>query len=107
MLTDGTEERQFLHCDDCAECLVALMDRYEILDDVTDVSSFEWTSIREIADLISPKVICGDIVSPNIKNEPRRNVLEFWKPTISLKCHLTEDVNILSHKINGCMPFTD
>jgi len=84
MLTDGTEERQFLHCDDCAECLVTLMYRYETLDDVTDISSFEWTSIHEIADMISPKVTCGDIVTPNIKNEPRRDVLEFWKPEIAL-----------------------
>lgn len=62
MLTTGEERRQFIHIDDvCRGFHQALSQN---LQGIYDVSSFEWVSVREIADIIarhaSAKVIPGE-----------------------------------------------
>ena len=90
LMTDGEEERQFLHTDDCAKCLSIIMNNYdEIGENVesVDVTSFESTRIIDVA-----KYICED-VRPSTKkmnthdrvNEPRPFILDYWKPEISLQ----------------------
>ena len=89
-MTDGEEERQFLHTDDCARCLTTVMDNYdEILDttDSVDVTIFESTKIKDIA-----KYICDDVrpIEKNMTthdrmNEPRPFILNYWIPEITLK----------------------
>ena len=89
LMTTGEEERQFLHTDDCAKCLITVMKNYnEILKDNrhVDVTSFEWTKIKDVA-----KFICDDIRVTDIKvtthdrkNQPSSFILNYWKPTISL-----------------------
>jgi nucleoside-diphosphate-sugar epimerase len=90
LMTDGEEERQFLHTDDCAKCLSIIMNNYdEIGENVesVDVTSFESTRIIDVA-----KYICED-VRPSTKkmnthdrtNEPRPFILDYWKPEISLE----------------------
>jgi len=90
LMTDGEEERQFLHTDDCAKCLTTVMDKYdEISENVesVDITSFESIKIKEVA-----KCICDDIRPSEKKmnthdrtNEPRPFILDYWKPVISLE----------------------
>ena len=89
--TNGKEERQFLHSDDCADCLIVIMDNYETIKktEVTiDVTNFEWISIESVAKMISDCVNVNtdvvDTVHTN-KTEPRRFILDYWSPKISLK----------------------
>lgn len=90
LMTDGEEERQFLHTDDCAKCLMTVMNNYdEIREKVesVDITSFETTRIIDVA-----KYICDDVRPSEKKmnthdriNEPRPLILDYWKPDISLK----------------------
>ena len=95
MLTDGTEERQFLYAEDCCECLYKMSLEYDHLDKEYSyhLSSFRWTSITEVAMIV--KDIFQDItiesgkekdkVQFNSKIEPDKKILNFWKPSTSLE----------------------
>ena len=54
MLTDGTEQREFLYAEDCCEALEAVMENYEEIgpDDNLHITSFQQTTILEIAEII-------------------------------------------------------
>ena len=54
MLTDGTEQRQFLYAEDCCEALETVMECYSDFkpEDPLHITSFNATSIAEIAALI-------------------------------------------------------
>jgi nucleoside-diphosphate-sugar epimerase len=90
LMTDGEEERQFLHTDDCAKCLMTVMNNYEKIlkeTDSVDVTSFESTKIKDVA-----MYICDDVRPSEKKmnthdrfNEPRSFILDYWKPEISLE----------------------
>lgn len=92
MLSSGSEERQFLHARDCAECLEVLMCKFSELPDIVDVTSFKWTSIRAVAELICQEISAEPkgVDSHTEKNEPDTLVLKFWRPRISLKDGITE-----------------
>jgi nucleoside-diphosphate-sugar epimerase len=51
MLTTGEETRQFVHIEDICEGLYHVLDK-KLHGKVYDLSSFEWSSVREVADLI-------------------------------------------------------
>lgn len=98
MLTDGSEERQFLYARDCAECLYTLSLQYASLprDKNYHITSFEWISIKEIANIIqkqlrprSPsRVICAnavDNVQRGIRNEPDPYIVKYWRPTTTIE----------------------
>ena len=94
MLTDGLEERQFLHVDDCSKCLYILSKRYNDIPRERElhVTSFKWTTIKEVADIVAnilkiSLIIPGkesDKVQNNNRNEPDEFILEYWTPQISL-----------------------
>lgn len=91
MRTNGAEERQFLHVDDCSRALSSLMNGFNKLDQQSyDISSFEWNSIGDIAFQVSMRfggnvrMIPGTKVDTVKKVEPRKDILEFWKPEIHL-----------------------
>jgi GDP-L-fucose synthase len=94
MMTTGEETRQFLHADDFAAAVYHMMTHYdEFKGQMIDISSYEWVSIRTVAELIadvfSARVIPGTIESTfqTKVNEPRPTFLlrSGWKPKISLK----------------------
>lgn len=94
MHTDGTESRQMLHADDCSECLYQLSQQYEHLDKSKEyhITSFEWVTIAEIAEIVSSyysgaTIVAGEKedVQKNLKNEPDRSILEYWQPKITLR----------------------
>ena len=94
MLTDGKETRQFLHAEDCSRALYMISKKPEKFSRMSlDVTSFEWTSIKEIADVVSK--ICGDVpVIPGTKEDvvqklvdipPDKEILEYWSPELTLE----------------------
>jgi nucleoside-diphosphate-sugar epimerase len=94
MMTDGTEERQFLHAEDCSNALMILSQKYNEIDRDKElhITNFEWDSILNVALIISGEIPCRvtpgkdiDTVQLNKRNEPDPYVLDFWKPKISLK----------------------
>jgi len=94
MMTDGSEERQFLYADDCCECLYELSSLYDSLDRSKEyhVTNFEWTKVIDIAHFISEKIPCDivpaevkDMVQQNARNEPDPWILNYWKPSTSIK----------------------
>jgi nucleoside-diphosphate-sugar epimerase len=61
-LTDGMEFRQFMYSVDCASGLITMMEMYNDLTPVTDLSTNQWTQIRDLAHLIatlSPQQNCS------------------------------------------------
>merc|ERR1711865_620268 len=48
-ITDGTESRQFLHVNDTAAGLIAMMENFEVLEEVTDMSTGAWVHLRKLA----------------------------------------------------------
>jgi nucleoside-diphosphate-sugar epimerase len=94
MMTDGAEERQFLYVDDCCEALLALSASYSSIPRERElhVTSFEWTSIRVVADLVASqfpgtRVVPGrspDRVQLGRRNEPDPYVRTFWQPRTPL-----------------------
>jgi len=100
MLTDGTELRQFLHAEDCSRCLLALADRYDEVDRQMPlhVTSFEWISILQIAEIIAKlypntkiePAPSKDQVQKDARNEPSENILRYWSPAIDIKAGIKQ-----------------
>ena len=55
MMTDGTEERQFLYAEDCCRGLETIMECYTDFkpEDELHLTSFHWNTIKEVAQIIS------------------------------------------------------
>ena len=102
MMTDGTEERQFLHAEDCSNALMILSQKYNEInrDQELHITNFEWNTILEVADIIKERFPCKispskeiDTVQLNKRNEPDPYILNFWKPKISLKEGINKIIN--------------
>ena len=94
MMTDGKEERQFLHAEDCSRCLLTLSEKYNEIDRESNlhITNFGWNTIMEVAQIIQKQIPCEiipsteiDTVQLNKRNEPDTYILNFWKPEISLE----------------------
>lgn len=94
MRTDGDEVRQFLYGDDCAECLIILSEKYDVIerDKQLHITSFKWDSINTIAEVVQQltqcKIVKGenkDTVQLDKRNEPDPYILNFWKPKTELR----------------------
>ena len=95
MLTDGTEERQFLYAEDCCEALETVMECYSDFKptDPLHITSFNSTSIAEIAahiqgqfnmiDKYDVKIKPGlakDSVQMDKRNEADTYITGWWTP---------------------------
>ena len=111
MQTDGLEKRQFLHADDSSSCLLKLSKNYYEIprDKNLHITSFKWTSIYDIASIISNLInknvtILPSKVSDSIQagylNEPDKSILEFWKPQISLKEGISKVISEVQTAVN-------
>ena len=95
MLSDGSESRQFLHAQDCCECLLQLSLIYDSLDKSKEyhITSFSWNTINEIAEEISKnfenckieRAASKDDVQKDKKNEPDPYILNFWEQKITIE----------------------
>ena len=104
MRTDGTESRQFLYAEDACEALFHFAQKYSKLpkDKEYHISSFEWNTIKEVADFLdvvsSCKVIPSDRkdeTQKNAMNEPDPFILKYWKPKTSLKDGIMKLYNLI------------
>ena len=94
MMTDGTEEREFLYAEDCCEALEVMMDNYNDFtsDDELHITTGESTSIIDIAGIIqnlfelNGKVVnvspaeSKDEVQKDARNEPDPYIKKWWQP---------------------------
>ena len=94
MMTDGTEERQFLYAEDCCKALETVMESYTDFkpEDPLHITSFSSTSIRRIADeiqgqfrLIGKEVqikagLAKDSVQLDKRNEAYTYITGWWLP---------------------------
>lgn len=86
MLTDGTEERHFIHIDDVCRGLHTAMDRR--IRSVCDITSFEWVSVRSVAEMVGE--IAGAEVVPGPRpgrtpHTPIAGKIEGWWPAVGLR----------------------
>ena len=98
MLTDGTEERQFLYAEDCCEGLETIMECYSDFKptDPLHVTSFHASSIREVADEIQGQFnligkyiniksgLARDSVQMDKRNEADTYITGWWHPKTTL-----------------------
>jgi|TARA_B100000900_G_C20591530_1_gene721808 nucleoside-diphosphate-sugar epimerase len=100
MLTDGTEERQFLYAEDCCEALEAVMENYTDFkpEDPLHITSFRSETIREVANIIQGcfamegmydvKINSGlakDSVQMDKRNAPDTFILDWWIPKTNIQ----------------------
>ena len=83
MLSNGEEERQFMHQDDFANAMMHIMDNFDILKahckTPIDISSFKWIKIKDIATII--KKYCNEKYGLNIVIKPSSYVSTFQSIT--------------------------
>ena len=100
MLTDGTEERQFLYAEDCCEALETVMECYSDFkpEDPLHITSFNSTSIAEIASIIQGQFnmierfdvkikpgLAKDSVQMDKRNEADTYISGWWLPKTSIE----------------------
>lgn len=105
MRTNGAEERDFLYADDASRALLTLAQEFSHIskNEKLHITSFEWTNIRDLADLIAVKTNSKVTPSNNIdqiqyaaRNEPDKNILRYWKPEIQL----SQGINLIIEYID-------
>lgn len=99
MRTDGTESRQLLYAEDCAECLLTLTNSYDILDRNKNyhITNFTWNTVMDVANCIKNISNCEivpatrrDETQKNAMNEPDPYILNFWQPKTNLQEGITK-----------------
>lgn len=87
MITTGEERRQFIYIDDVCRGFHGAMNSG--LKEIFDITSFEWVSVRDIANTIA--TIIGDVeIIPGVKIgrtpiTPIKGKLPDWQPEVSLR----------------------
>jgi nucleoside-diphosphate-sugar epimerase len=99
MMTDGTEERQFLYAEDCCEALETIMESYTDFkpEDPLHITSFRSESIRNVADIIQGQFgligkevrikpgLAKDSVQMDKRNEADNYIVNWWIPKTNLQ----------------------
>ena len=94
MMTDGTEERQFLYAEDCCEALETIMESYSDFKptDPLHVTSFNSTSIKDVSQIIQGQFnligknvsikpgLAKDSVQLDKRNEADNYIIGWWTP---------------------------
>jgi nucleoside-diphosphate-sugar epimerase len=98
MMTDGTEERQFLYAEDCCEALETIMENYTDFkpEDPLHITSFRSTSIKDIASIIQGQFgligrevrikpgLAKDSVQMDKRNEADTYITGWWIPKTTI-----------------------
>ena len=99
MLTDGTEERQFLYAEDCCEALETVMENYADFKstDPLHITSFRSESIKNVAEIIQGQFnliekydvkikpgLAKDSVQMDKRNEADNYIQGWWLPKTNL-----------------------
>jgi len=99
MMTDGTEERQFLYAEDCCEALEMVMENFTDFkpEDPLHITSFRGTTIREVADIIQGQFhligmdvkikpgLAKDSVQMDKRNEANTYITGWWLPKTNMQ----------------------
>jgi len=100
MMTDGTEERQFLYAEDCCEALETIMECYSDFKptDSLHITSFKSESIKNVADIIKGQFnligkydvkikpgLAKDSVQLDKRNEADNYIQGWWLPKTNLE----------------------
>jgi len=100
MMTDGTEERQFLYAEDCCEALETVMENYTDFkpEDPLHITSFHATTIKDVAaiiqgqfsliDMHDVKILPGlakDSVQLDKRNEADNYIMGWWLPKTNMQ----------------------
>ena len=99
MMTDGTEERQFLYAEDCCEALETIMENYTDFkpEDPLHITSFHATSIKEVAAIIMGQFnligkpikinpgLAKDSVQMDKSNEADSYIMDWWLPQTNMQ----------------------
>jgi len=100
MMTDGTEERQFLYAEDCCEALETIMECYSDFKptDPLHVTSFRNDSIKDVASMIQGQFnkigkydvrikpgIAKDNIQLDKRNEANNYIHGWWIPKTNLE----------------------
>jgi len=99
MMTDGTEERQFLYAEDCCEGLETVMECYDNFKptDPLHITSFHNDSIKSVAEMIQGQFnrigrydvkikpgVAKDSVQMDKRNEANTYITGWWLPKTPL-----------------------
>jgi len=107
MMTDGSEEREFLYAEDCCEALVAVMENYANISREEDlcITSFKSNTIFEVAEVISniirSQIVPGenkDTVQLDKRNIPSQYILNFWQPKTSISEGISKIIKEMYHE---------
>lgn len=107
MMTDGTEERQFLYAEDCCEALETIMDCYTQFkpEDPLHITSFNTSSIKEVAQIIMGQFnmidrpvrikpgLAKDSVQMDKRNEADNYIQGWWLPKTTLQTGIANVFN--------------
>ena len=99
MMTDGTEERQFLYAEDCCEALETVMESYTDFkpEDALHITSFNATSIKDVASIITGQFnmidrpikispgLAKDSVQLDKRNEANNYITNWWLPKTNMQ----------------------
>jgi nucleoside-diphosphate-sugar epimerase len=100
MMTDGTEERQFLYAEDCCEALETVMESYTDFkpEDPLHITSFNSSTIKEVAEIIQGQFnligkynvkikpgIAKDNVQLDKRNQANNYITGWWMPKTNLQ----------------------
>ena len=100
MLTSGLEQRQFIHVLDVCKALQQAISME--LSGIYDITSFEWISIRQVANIIADisdaKVIPGDRVG-STPLTPIRGKIPKWLPSVKIECGLKMMVDEMRYRL--------
>ena len=99
MLTDGTEERQFLYAEDCCEALETVMNCYSDFkpEDPLHITSFRGNTIKEVSEIITGQFnligksikikpgLAKDSVQLDKRNQANNYITGWWMPKTNLQ----------------------
>jgi len=99
MMTDGTEERQFLYAEDCCEALETVMESFTDFkpEDELHITSFRSNTIKEVSEIISGQFnligrpvkikpgLAKDSVQMDKRNQPNNHITSWWMPKTNLQ----------------------
>lgn len=96
MMTNGKEERQFVHIEDSMRAYHKMISE-EIKGGIYDITSGRWTSILEVADTIAKltgaKVIPGTKNGASHKDMPSHDLVPGWKAEVSLEAGIKQMID--------------
>jgi nucleoside-diphosphate-sugar epimerase len=95
MLTTGFELRQFVHVEDVSRAMQMAMNQE--LTGIYDITSFEWVSIYEIAEMIGALLdvpVIRGLETGRTPTTPLTGKIPMWLPTISIEKGLMQMIDV-------------